>query len=303
MSNRYYKDYFMALLSRAGFKLVKEEEKKDDIVGGEEGEKEEEIIKVSNIMGSEKELIERYKSIPEISIYKKGILEKRQKQMQTNNEENNMLEKYFFSQIINTDITVTSLKDQTTLFYEVWMENTKKKKLLHEYYYQKDFEENMKKELLDICCTEKMENIAEKIKIVKNIEKIIGWKHGDLEKVINPPTIEKAYEYLNKNHNHIHAVFKLIDQSKKKDEEIKNKLLYSLKFINKLFKDFNGYSLTCHTIDKSNKKASSYKMTNSLPDYDYKYIHNIENNKKIIEEIKEEMEIPGMKPLEDYFSK
>ncbi len=284
MSSRYYKDYFETLLPLAGFKY--EPEKENEEIALDKSKPKEEWTAVSGHLLNDEQILQKYNKIKDIDEGAKVILEKKQKSMTSNNEENAMLEKYFFQQVIDCTESVTSLEIQSKIFYYVWMEGFLKKKLMNEFYYQREYEDLLLKEVNDVKCTEKIMNIAEKIKIVKEIEELIGWEHGDMESIIKPESVRQSYDYLKTNHERIHRVFKLRDRSKKqKEKEAGNEIIvdvifgedtrktqYCLTFINKILKDFNGYSLFSNKELKSENKASEYIFKNSMIYYDYKYL-------------------------------
>lgn len=285
LSSRYYKEYFETLLPLAGFRKINDEvtelptEEKTE-------ETETEKITVSRIIMTHEDMENQYSKIPIINQDDKDRLEKRQMKMISNNDENIQLEKYFFLQIINSEIT--PLRIQALLFYQVWMEPFLRKKLLNEVYYQKDYEEVLLKETNDAKCTEKIGNIAEKLSIIREIEKWMKWKHGDLEQVITPEDLRNTGDYFKTNHDKIHKIFKLRDKSKKKEEENKipemlmnNK--YCLNMVNKIFKEFNGYSLLGTSISVKDKKSEAYKMVSSIPFYKFTYLTKKENVEKKIE--------------------
>ncbi len=285
LSSRYYKRYFEALLPLAGFQKVDEEPEENEESPPTESTSQKvqiETVKVSKKIVSDKELLDKYNEIPMIHALDKDRLEKRQMKMISNNDENMQLEKYFFLQIINADVTPIHI--QALLFHKVWLEGFLRKKLLNEFYFMKDYEDVLLKETNDMKCTEKIGNIAEKISMIKDIETLIGWKHGDQKQVIKPEDLRKAGDYFKTNHDKIHKIFKLRDQSKKKkesseeeeDEDNSRFTLYCINMINKVFKDFSGYSLFSKDVCKKTDKTSSYIMISSIPDYDFSYLFKTE---------------------------
>ncbi len=253
MSSRYFKEYYMALLPQSGFKYVDEDKKE---------EKEKIDVHEKKIVFEKKttsQVIKEYEDIPYVSSVKVKELEAKQKKNNTTKDENNMINKYYFELLI--DIEKTPKEDLANIFFNMWIDRTKKKIILHNYHYNKSFISLLKKEIEDTLCTEKVENLAQKQEVLKEIERTLDVNHGDEEKVIPIEKIKSCYEYLRKNHENINdKIFKIRDRSKNKNEELdeSQKTKYVLTFLNKIYKNFYGYNLEIKEIDSHTGYPISY---------------------------------------------
>lgn len=262
MSSRYFSEYYMALLPQAGFKYIEEETKEEK----EEVEVHEKIVFEKK---GDTELIKEYEQIPDISSIEVKELEAKQRKNNTSKEENNMINKYYYELLIDSD--KTPKEALAKMFFDIWLDRTKKKIILHNYHYSKSFITLLQKELQDTLCTEKVDNLAQKQEVLKEIEEILDVNHGNEEKAIPIEKIKECYEYLRKNHEYINdKVFKIRDRSKNKDEELEEdqKTKYVLTFLNKIYKNFYGYNLKIKEIDSHSKYPLSYHF---YPTDNFKY--------------------------------
>lgn len=263
MSSRYFKEYYMTLLPQSGFKYIEGEKIPED-----EQQPDPEEINLPKKPISE--VVEAYKKIPQVTTPELEKLEKKQKKNDSTKEENEMISKFYFERMINVEKTPEEAVAK--MFYDLWMDRTKKKIILHNYHYAKSYHAVLKKEIEETLCTEKMENLAEKHVVLKEIEKELDVEHGDEKTVITIEKVSKCYEYLRKNHKKIHdKVFKMRDQSKKNgDEEFDEdqKVKYVITFLNKIYKNFYGYALRVCETDGHTKYPLSYIF---LPTESLKY--------------------------------
>jgi hypothetical protein len=267
MSCRYFEDYYMTLLPQAGFEY-KEEER---IV--EENDEKNVLEKIYFKEKTVEEMVDDYQKISIPSFAEMDELENKQKKNQTTKEENDIISKFYFELVIDNK---TPDKNKAEIFYKMWMDKVKRKIIMHNYYYQKSYIEMLKKEIKEKLCTEKIENLAEKAHVLKEIERILEISHGDEETEIPIEKIKKCYDYLKTNHTDIHdRIFKIRDQSKRlKDEKIdeSQRAKYCMNFINKIYKGFYGYYLKASELDSHTKspKKCNFVATDS---FKYKFIH------------------------------
>lgn len=181
------------------------------------------------------------------------------------------IEKFIFKKIV--DCSKYTISEEAIIFYNKWFDNEIRYKLLNNYFYH--FKDN-DREFIDFVYKNKYEIENEKYIIINEIEKLIECKHNDFDKIIFPENIHKTFNYLKINHDKIHTVFKLRDRSKKEEQmtnegltitllgKDNNKTQYCIRFINKIFQDFNGFSLIGNIKDTHTKNYINYRFNNLI---------------------------------------
>ncbi len=296
MSQRYYKKYYLKLLPLAGFKINEEEEQKEENEQNIINNVSDSDIKINKIIEID-ELVKIYNNIQNINEFEFQELELKQKIGLTNKDENESIDKYFFTKIYNHKLAKN--EDVAKIYFNMYKESFNRKKILNDYFYNSLEEDILKKELFKKLCTEKMDNLHIKNKIIKEIENLIGIEHGNFEQIITIDNLKKAYDYLEKNRKYIHEVFKLRDYKKnnnkknlnkeiinqenndinennlnKEEKKISLKTIYC--FVSKLFSEFNGYKLCVNSKINNENKALDYRFEHiSGQSYNYKYLTSV----------------------------
>ena len=246
------------------------------------------------------EVVDAYNRILRVKTSELEKLEKKQKKNDSTKEENEIISKFYFERMINMEKTPEEVL--ANMFYDLWLDRTKRKIILHNYYYAKSYYTVLKKEIEETLCTEKMENLAEKQEVLKEIEKELGVDHGDESTIITIERINKCHDYLKKNHKRIHdKVFKMRDQSKKKNEEEteeESKVKYSINLLNKIYKNFYGYVLKVTEVDPHTKSSLGYRF-NATESFKYEYIWKKEDLPKYLFIEPDMMAYTGEKVVED----
>ncbi len=306
LSHRYYKKYYLKLLPFAGFKIKDENDNNNntnnnnnnnnnDIINPNQNpninNNQIEVNPFLQIFNNMNEQTERYDKIKNIDDEEYEKLDIKQKAGLTKKDENESIEKYFFTKIYNKKMTTND--KMASLFYDIYKDTFYRKKLLNDYYYNKSEEDILKNELNKKLCTEKLDNLHVKNKIIKEIEKIIGIEHGNFNQDITVEQIENSFDYLQTNRKYIHDVFKLRDYKINIQIEDNRKLQYLVQTLNKFFYDYNGYNL------KRNLETQNYRFSHKLKEsYEYRCLTSVtsyedyeimkHNQPKLLEKEKEQ---------------
>ncbi len=268
ISCRYYRDFCEELIVQSGFMIIKKEES----TNGEEV-KDEENEKIEFKELTIDQMIEKYNSIDVIDDLEKDKLEKKKQNGKSTREENDKINKYYYLKFIKQN---TPIDRQSYIYFKIWNDSTKKRIILNKYYYNNyNFFELLQKEVTDVLCTEKIENKSNRINIIKEIEQTLEIDHNEINKLIPVDNIKKAYTYLKEKQSKINEVFKFRDRSKTIDNvEESKKLKYCVVFIDKIFRDFIGYSLKVNDVDLITKERLDYRFLSTDDMYDLSYVIN-----------------------------